>query len=157
MNLSCISHTIFISASAQRCPNATLTISFNITTPGQVTKWIVPPGYCPSNDITLLQSSGTDCGSKNDTYEPFTASNLVPPSGMACTTSVLSVVAAPQLNGTNISCYSNEILQYQHVISITSKLKNQMYVRVHMCSACVCVCMCACVCACVCVHVCELI
>ncbi|KAL5494106.1 hypothetical protein EMCRGX_G015381 [Ephydatia muelleri] len=106
--------------SAQRCPNATFTISCNITTPGPVTKWIVPPGYCSSNDITLLQSSGTNCGSKNDSCGPFVATNLVPPSGMACTASVLSVVAAPQLNGTNISCYSNEILQYQHVISITT-------------------------------------
>ncbi|KAL5494148.1 hypothetical protein EMCRGX_G015426 [Ephydatia muelleri] len=105
--------------SAQRCPNATFTISCNITTPGPVTIWKVPPGYCPSNDITLLQSSGTNCGSENDSCGPFTASNLVPPSGMACTTSVLSVVAAPQLNGTNISCYSYEILQYQHVILIT--------------------------------------
>eukprot|EP00731_Ephydatia_muelleri_P010021 Em0005g607a len=101
------------------CPNATLTISCNITTPGPVTRWVVPPGYCSSNDIILSQPPGTDCGSKNDSCGPFVATNLVPPSGMACKTSVLSVVAAPQLNGTNISCYSNEILQYQHVISIT--------------------------------------
>ena len=157
MDLSCISTPLFISASAQRCPNATFTISCNITTPGPVTKWIVPPGYCPSNDITLLQSSGTNCGSKNDTCEPFTASNLVLPSGMACTTSVLSVVAAPQLNGTNISCYSNEILQYQHVISITSKLKTKC-VCARTCVlhvfVCVHVYVCACVYVCTHVHVC---
>ena len=121
-DVSLVPMPLFISASAQTCPNATLTISCNITTPGPVTKWIVPPSYCPSNDIILSQPPGTDCGSKNDSCGPFVATNLVPPSGVACTTSVLSVVAALQLNGTNISCYSNEILQYQHVISITSKL-----------------------------------
>ena len=88
----------------------------------------------PSNGIILSQPPGTDCGSKNDSCGPFVASNLVPPSGMACTTSVLSVVAAPQLNGTNISCYSNEILQYQHVISITSKLNNPYYSLIHSCA-----------------------
>ena len=141
---------LFISVSAQRCPNATFTISCNITTPGPVTRWVVPPGYCASNDITLLQSSGTNCGSKNDSCGPFVATNLVPPSGMACTTSVLSVVAAPQLNGTNISCYSNKTLQYQHIISITSKLKTKcMCVRTCILHVCVCVCVCVCVYACV--------
>ena len=53
---------------------------------------------------------------------------------MACKTSVLSVVAAPQLNGTNISCYSNEILQYQHVISITSKFNNPYNSLIHSCA-----------------------
>ena len=130
-DISLVPMPLFISVSAQRCPNATLTISCNITTPGPVTRWVVLPGYCPSNDIILSQPLGTDCGSKNNSCGPFVATNLVPPSGMACTTSVLSVVAAPQLNRTNISCYSNGILQYQHVISITSKL--QVFYLVYKC------------------------
>eukprot|EP00731_Ephydatia_muelleri_P010027 Em0005g613a len=121
----------YYGVSAQTCPNATLTISCNITTPGPVTRWVVTSGYCPSNDIILSQPPGTDCGSKNDSCGPFVATNLVPPSGMACTTSVLSVVAAPQLNGTNISCYSNEILQYQHIISITLISPSLPLVTVH--------------------------
>ena len=126
---------LFISASVQTCPNAPLMIICNITTPGLVTRWVVPPGSCPSNEIILSQPPGTDCGSKNDSCGPFVATNLVPPPGMACTTSVLSVVAAPQLNGTNISCYSNENLQYQQVISITSELKSTHNCHIHKCVA----------------------
>ena len=84
---------------------------------------------------------------------------------MACTTSVLSAVAAPQLNGTNISCNSYETYNTSTLCQLQVSLKTKcvyadtcvlhvcvcVCVRMHVCA---CVCVHVCVCACVCVHVC---
>ena len=71
--------------------------------------------------------AGTDCGNKNDSCGPFIAANLAPPPNTPCTTSVLSVVGTPPVNGTNVSCYSNNILQSSFLITITGII---MYIRV---------------------------
>ena len=110
-------YPLLISVSGQTCH-----ITCTITTSGVVTKWAFPPGYCATNSIVLSQSAGTDCGNKNDSCGPFIAANLAPPPNTPCTTSVLSVVAIPPVNGTNVSCYSNNILQYSFIIG--------MYIRI---------------------------
>ena len=114
--LSCVSSLV---VSAQTCPNATLKVTCTTPSVGLTIIWALPPGYCATDNIVLSRSAGTNCGNKNDTCGPFVATSLFSPSAQACTSSVLSVVATPQLNGTNVSCYSKNNLQYNYTISLT--------------------------------------